>query len=322
MTNTVDADEIFDRFFEGCFEAPEGQCAFLRDGDVSASDVRKRVLTWINSLDEAPVAKVGLSGSSVIVTGDDVRLLVGQGLYSPIAAFRAIAGIIDQAMRGNMDLLVSTIEFAGLRLEDGCPVGNATTTQHVTGRDPQLGVLCGDGEDITDRDLAWWRKYIDRQIENSALFGAFWSSIRFACSSWPFRANWIFQGPFTTPDASKPGTKPVKGRPTAPLLFVSNRLDPVTPLRAARAMAANHPGAGVVVQEAMGHCATFAAYSPCTKKIIADYFDKGVVPKGEAVCDVDCGPWDDSCKPATAFSSEHVPETLWYKRKFPLGVVG
>lgn len=112
----------------------------------------------------------------------------------------------------------------------------------------------------------------------SQLFGSYWSMLRFSCSSWPFSPNLSFKGPFKTPKAVP---NLAAGHPAAPLLFLSNRLDPVTPLKSARAMASNHPGAALVVQESMGHCTISTAPSDCTRRIIADYLEFGTVPSGE-----------------------------------------
>ena len=62
-----------------------------------------------------------------------------------------------------------------------------------------------------------------------------------------------------------------------PLLFMSARRDPVTPLRAALKMARKFAGAGLVEHIADGHC-TIACPSPCTARHLRAYLDDGVVP--------------------------------------------
>lgn len=238
--------------------------------------------------------------------------------YSPIAAFVPLAEVLNNAMaKESYDPLFAVIE-AGLApsLQEGCPVANHTIAPNQD-NDAQSGVLCLDGEDIRAKPASWWTRYVEKQVAQSSMFGAFWSGIRFSCSGWRFKPTWSFQGPFTSPEATKPGEKLEKGRPAAPLLFLTNRLDPVTPLSAARAMAKNHPGAKVVVQEAMGHCATFAAYSSCTKKIVAEYFDTGKLPDEEVACEAECGPWDEGCGRLSVQASGG---EKWSARKFPLGI--
>lgn len=93
-------------------------------------------------------------------------------------------------------------------------------------------------------------------------------------------------------------------------------------------MAKRHPGAGVVVQEAVGHCAIAAAYSSCTRDIVAEYFLTGKVPgEGERSCEVECGAWDVGCEARMMGGKDgrdgRDGREEWLKRnvrRFPLGV--
>ncbi|GAB0135280.1 hypothetical protein EsDP_00003623 [Epichloe bromicola] len=316
LTNTVDADAVVDKLFTGCFTAGPGRCALARDSDKSASDIRARFWTWLERLDESPISGLSASGNAVVLTGADIRLLLSMSAYRPVTAYGPLAQRLDSAMRGqDLQLLLSNLEASvlGGSLQDACPVANATTAPDQ-GSDAQTAVVCGDGDDVTSKNMTWWQSYIDKQKSASSVFASYWTSIRFPCARWRFKANWIFRGPYTTPEPTEFEREPEKDRPAAPLLFLTNRLDPVTPLSAARAMAKNHPGAGVVVQEAIGHCAFLAAYSECTKKIVAEYFHTGRVPDGEVACEAECGPWDVGCQAGVRTSEP------WYVRRFPLGI--
>lgn len=206
-------------------------------------------------------------------------------------------------MSGNETELLTLALLSGGNptIQDACPVESSITPNTTAPEFPQLdpaeiekasAILCGDGEDVTGKSVSWWLQYAQKQESISRVFGRYWTSTRLICSSWPFQANWVFRGPFTSPKPDK-SLKP--GIPAAPILFLSNRLDPVTPLRAARKMSANHPGSRVVVQEAIGHCTLVSAASNCTRAILADYMDSGVVPNTEISCSVSCGPWDSNC---------------------------
>lgn len=63
-----------------------------------------------------------------------------------------------------------------------------------------------------------------------------------------------------------------------PVLYLSNTLDPVTPLSAALKMALKFQDAGLVEQKSMGHC-TLSATSFCTTKKVREYFMEGKVPR-------------------------------------------
>ncbi|KAG6033516.1 hypothetical protein E4U41_006896 [Claviceps citrina] len=329
LTNTVDADAIIDHLFTGCFQAGPATCALARASDKSASDISTRFWAWLAHLDAFPLAGLSSSsGNAMVLTGADIRLLLGSAAYKPVTAYRPLAQLLDAGMRGqNLQLFLSTLESAllGGPIDNACPLrgdddnpdaspGRGATTSDA-GSDALVAILCGDGEDITGRNLTWWQSYVDRQTATSSVLGAYWAGIRFSCSRWRFRANWAFRGPYTTPP---PGRGADRRSPAAPLLFLSNRLDPVTPLSAARAMARGHPRAGVVVQEAMGHCAVAAAYSNCTRGLVAAYFDTGSVPAGEVACEVECGPWDDrdGCRAGLVEGAGRP----WFVRGFPLGI--
>lgn len=325
LTNTVDADAIIDQLFEGCFAAGPTRCALARSGDKSASSIGDRLWGWIGALDAAPVSGLSYAGSSIVMTGADIRRIMGSAAYSPLVAFRPLAQLLDDAMRGtNLAALLSAIETGsyGGPLQNACPVApppdGSSSGKLEQGSDGTTSVVCGDGADVTGKNLTWWQSYQAQQLARSSVLGEFWTTIRLPCARWRLRANWVFRGPYTTPEPSRRGDAPQKGRPAAPLLFLTNRLDPVTPLRAARAMAAQHPGAKVVVQETMGHCAFASAYSPCTKDAVAEYFDTGTLPdEEEASCPVECGPWNASTACSGAVVAAREP---WHVRRFPLGI--
>lgn len=322
MTNLQDTDKLADAFFSGCHSAGPTNCALARENDTA---VKGRFYEWLAKLDREPLSAVSPSGAVVVISSQDVREMLGQALYTPRDSFRGYATAVDEAMRGNLSAVVERLFNRRIpRLQDACGVdGGAEGSFQEAG----AGVLCADGDDISGHDTAWWKRYIRRQVGISAVYGAYWANIRMACNAWNFhfRPNWVFKGPFTTPPAaaaaaaSSGSGKPVSGRPAAPILFVSNRLDPVTPLAAARAMAAQHPGAGLLVAEAMGHCAMGNGDSACLYRHIADYFDTGVVPDGEAVCEADCGPWDEKCDGVAAYDMPR--ESGGYRRQYPLGIL-
>ena len=281
--------------------------------------MKTRVWNWIKNLDTEPIVAQTADGTTVVITARDVLLLIGGALYSPVATFRAIGIILDDAMAGSYAYLVLVVSLGNVPALDSACSPDASLLSPLS-RDTLTGVLCGDGEDISGRNLTYWSDYIGQQTTQSSVMGAFWSQIRMACSSWALHAKYTFRGPFTTPKPTRPGEKPVPGRPAAPILFTSNRLDPVTPLSAARKMAAAHPGAQVLTQEAMGHCALFSGYSPCTRRVVADYFDTGEVPGNETNCEIECGPWDEGCTGMGVAESKHVAEVPWFARRLPLGI--
>ncbi|KAI0025034.1 TAP-like protein-domain-containing protein [Xylariomycetidae sp. FL0641] len=187
------------------------------------------------------------------------------------------------------------------------------------GADATRAISCGDSAaaDTTARlTLPELAAYVARVRAQSRHLGPFWASIRFGCAGWRTRAPWRFAGPFGTPPppprtpvvvgfvggSEEGGTaggggeggedKRLPAAPAAPLLFLSASLDPVTPLRNARAMAARHPGAAVLEQRSAGHCASTET-SRCTAAVVGRYFDTGALPPNGTVCALDCEVWED-----------------------------
>ncbi|KAL6906666.1 TAP-like domain-containing protein [Trichoderma evansii] len=315
-TNLRDTDELADRFFSGCHLAGPENCALARENDTA---VKGRFYEWLEKLDEEPISAVSPTGAVVVLSSQDVRELLGQALYRPRGSFRDFAKVVDDAMKGNATAIVEKLFGRQIPiLKDVCDADGGKETDMF--QEGGVGVLCADGDDVSGNNLTWWKHYIGRQVGTSDVYGAYWSNIRMACNAWNFnfRPNWVFKGPFTTPPAMHYDSgKPVPGHPAAPILFASNRLDPVTPLAAARAMAAQHPGAGLLIAEAMGHCAMGNGDSACLHKHIADYFDTGVVPNGETVCEADCGPWDEKCDAVGALA---MSQDSYGYRRYPLGI--
>lgn len=135
-------------------------------------------------------------------------------------------------------------------------------------------------------------------MASTSQFADIWIPLMMQCSGWDLAS------PQQTP--SSPWTS-VKQIDTAnPILFLSNTYDPVTPLRAAVKMALKFKGAGLLEQEAPGHC-TISAASRCTANVVREYLATGEVPqppkgvndqyRGEwKHCSADEYPWGPSTR--------------------------
>ncbi|KAJ6787356.1 hypothetical protein PWT90_05947 [Aphanocladium album] len=317
LTNIQDAERMMEIFFEGCFEAGSQVCKLRQPSDKTPSDISKRTWDWIAARDSDPIDATTPDGSSdILLRSADIRGLLLQRLYTADFSFLSVANILAEALQNSYEPLASELLqlYTVSNLNDGCVIGNGTAPEKVASAtsEPQSGVLCSDGDDVTDKNATFWKGYMGDQLAISPNFGESWSVIRLTCAAWRTRPNWSFKGPFKTPAASRDPSAPEPGKPAAPLLFLSTRYDPVTPLRNARAMASQHPGAGVLVTEAMGHSAIgHGRASDCTKKIVSEYFDKGIVPKKEVVCPGVKAPWD-----ALSAQDVHVQELIRKRTKF------
>lgn len=288
-TNLQDTEKIVDYFYKTCFTSGE-KCALSRSSDKKWEDIRDRVDQFIKQLDDAPVSV--LDGKITnILTGYDVTLSFKGPLYSPYERFKRLAESLSAAIEGNYTALLGSATASIPKLDQICAHPNATGPQSAF-NDGGQAVICGDGEDSTNVTLAEYQAYVSELESQSPTFGGYWSQIRFACTAWGVRPKWRFPGPFQTPEHD---AALVEGKPAAPLLFLSSRLDPVTPLRNAWKMSKGHPGSAVVIQESIGHCA-LATSSQCTKKIIQEYLEHGVLPESGTVCQPDCDVWDSDTR--------------------------
>lgn len=273
-----------DEFYKSCFETDT--CALRKPSDKNWSDLKQRVDAFISQTNEQPIPLLA-DNKITVITGTDILSAFTMPVYSPLNSFRHLSELLSGALDGNYTLLLSYINESAPKLHDSCIVPNSSTIALLGSTDASVAIKCGDGEDERSHGLGYFKSYLRELKSQSPTLGAYWTTIRFSCAGWNIRPKWRFTGPFTTPkhDASL-----VEGRPAAPLLFLSTRLDPVTPLRNAINMAAKHPGAAWVVQESSGHCA-LSAPSKCTQKIVQDYLQYGKLPKSGTSCPADCDPW-------------------------------
>lgn len=276
----------------GCFAAG-ANCPLYLPSDTSADDIESRVWDLMEALDKKPRGVVTPTGQMTIIRGQDLSTFFGVAGYSPIGGFQLLGAIIGGALYDVWDPFFSVQEsFREIpRWQDGC-AGSDLDALAAPPPDYIAAIMCSEAGDMTDRDVEWWVDYALEQEEVSRIYGHSIVHIRLSCSSWPYRAAHTFNGPFTHPPHDPAG---VAGKPAAPLLVLNTRVDPVSPVRAARGAAAKFPGAGLIVQDSLGHTAVLSAPSNCTDNLVRDYFHTGVVPDGEVSCAENCGPWDAGC---------------------------
>lgn len=313
LKNLQDTEAIIEYFYKSCFEAGDA-CSLRQPSDIKWQDLKQKVDEFVAQTNQEPISIV--QGNKIsVVSGDDILSAFTRPIYSPLTTFKRLADLLSGTFIGNYTLLLDNLAGSSPRIHSNCGPRNSSTIATITDKDAAHAIKCGDGEDETKHDISHFKSYLKELKSQSPTLGAYWTTIRFSCSGWTIRPKWRFTGPFTTPkhDASL-----VEGKPAAPLLFLSSRLDPVTPLRNARNMAAKHPGAAWVVQESTGHCAA-ATPSNCTRKIIQDYLESGILPESGTTCEADCDPWSPCDKDAQAMVVNIVRDNGKLMRHRPLG---
>ncbi|KAK3177695.1 hypothetical protein K4F52_009543 [Lecanicillium sp. MT-2017a] len=285
-------DAIVEWFFKGCFTAGP-LCALYRNSDTSGTDIQRRVLTWAEELDTTPLIVSTPDGNRVVLRTDAIRLRFVQSMYMAEYRSQFIAAFLHDAMTLRPAMLADKYA-ATLRLGGDAGPANAcsnstTSSPPLVTLDTQTAIACSDGDDLTGRDYGFWCAYADSLNADRRR--------RHGWHAYP--SKWQFKGPFKTPSSSLS-----RDAPAPPLLFMSTRKDPVTPLKHARKMAKRHPDAGIVVQESTGHCVSLGPFGPCVKGIVSRYFDTGEVPSGEVSCEATGGAWDEAVDGADVVLSD------------------
>ncbi|KAK7946102.1 TAP-like protein-domain-containing protein [Apiospora aurea] len=284
-----DTQHVLDHFWDTCFRARE-VCALYRPSDPDAAVIRNRVRRFINALEAEPAPYVSPETSTfVAVTKHDVLDAILRPLYQPQHDFPALARLLAEAIQGNMTLLYSSLNQAPTH-KDSCSNNSADPPAYTWGPDAMTAIACGDGEPQDNLTAVEFADYVsDLQRHQNADFAFLEAQVRLGCSGWRIRPKYRFDGPWTTPRAD---ARLVPGKPAAPILFVSSRYDPVTPLANAVAMSRDHPGSRVLVQENAGHGSLFSP-GRCRENHIKRYFATGEMPPEGAACEPDCQPFQE-----------------------------
>jgi hypothetical protein len=280
-------------FFMECVKQTLAVCPFLHDS-MYAWDAWISLKGWLRVLDREPMVLDAPNGNKVLLTGDDARQVIGSAMYRA-QEYPEFAQHLYSAMTGNK---TTALRWATELHKPGThdPSENSTEQQAIAEelkrREAATAIICSDSADVTGKNTKWWLKYAKAQEKASMIFGRFWASNRLACASWPWKANMRFSGPFTTPDPNRDG---VPRMPEAPIMFLSTRLDPITPLRNLYKLKDKYPKSQIVIQEGFGHTATFSGDSPCVKSYAAQFMEDGIRPNWMRRCRARCEAWDVDC---------------------------
>ncbi|KAM3071750.1 hypothetical protein ACMFMG_009617 [Clarireedia jacksonii] len=287
MGHLIDADAIWAAFYDDCFAARE-TCPLWRASDTASLSIKKRVIDFMENIKKKPVYTAS-KGNARLITYRDVKLAIYWTMMAPDYAAHSIATVLDRLMKGDTNVTFSfpfesvptASEFLHKQTQDNWANSNA---------DAGTALNCGDAEDITNSSIADFKKYLSALEDQSSLAAFFQGERKIRCLGWSIRPAWRFTGPFTSKGESGDSKLPT------PILFINNKLDPMTSIQNARQAAKRFPGSVVLEQDAKGHCALgSAAPSTCTLQYMRDYLLHGSLPKPGTVCGEDCNMFDRSC---------------------------
>ena len=303
LTNLQDTEEVLWKFYQYCFDGGAA-CPLFDKADEHPQSIKMRTENFLGALTQNPIHLVH-NGSHELITSDEVLYVIFRSLYGPLQYFPALAQIFADLMSGNYTTMIPRLPRIKLPLHQSSDAGEAEKDPDIY-RNPvpfpedpgseeglAAAILCGDGDPLTSLQRAEFEKYISTLKSQSPTIGGMWSAITLRCTGWPSilrpaRAN-RFSGPFKS---SKSQYDPR----AAPILFIGNTADPVTPLRNAHRMAEGHDGSVVLTQDSAGHCSVFSSPSNCTFQVLRRYFDNGELPELGTICKGDRIPWDGKDK--------------------------
>jgi pimeloyl-ACP methyl ester carboxylesterase len=287
MGHLMETDAIWATFYDDCFTAREA-CPLWRAPDTAPVNIEKRVNDFLESLKQRPVYTVS-DGNARLITYRDVKLAIYWTTMAPYFAGPSIATLLDSLMKGNTNVTLR-FPFESVPTASDFLHEQTQDDQANSNADAGTALNCGDTEDITNSSIADFKKYLSA-LEDQSSVGAFFQGERkIRCLGWSIRPAWRFTGPFTSKRDNG------SSKLTTPILFMGNKLDPMTSLRNARKMAKEFLGSVVLEQDARGHCALGNVVpSPCTLRYLRNYLRNGSLPEFGTICGEDCNLFDGSC---------------------------
>ncbi|KAL0575350.1 hypothetical protein V5O48_006629 [Marasmius crinis-equi] len=267
----VDADTAMQMFYDDCFAAGPESCPFHAGS--SSSEIASRLQALYESLRANPV-EVQTELGNATITYDVLRQTVFTALSQP-ALFQPLSLGLTELEKGNGTIVAQILYvFADPALLFSVGLTRQCSATSLESENPEgfVGVECSDAVPL-DWDATELRKYMAGI--NSTFAGMVAVPVMARCAGWQVHPESRFKGP-------------VGANTDAPLLFIGNTADPLTPLSAAQKNQAAFPGSGLLTQDSPGHT-SLAASSSCTVQAVAAYFANGTLPEEGTVCSLDKG---------------------------------
>ena len=309
-TNLQDNDKVWLKFFEWCFEAGP-KCALYGSHTKSPNDMASQLDQFMDYLMDNPLPIV-YNDNIYMFTYFDLASQMHFASYGPYQVWPLLATGLAVLLQGDAMPLLSMASSLSTQSNSPDPHLPSSSFPHLQfynfldpfnnrstpfppgyphGLEAATSILCGDGADITSDTKSSYYAYLQLLKSQSRLIGPVWAQVTLGCRHWPTSQRPAESNRFTGPWSTTLSQYQNDSR-ASPLLFIGNTADPVTPLRNAIKMAAQHEGAKVLVQDAPGHCSGTNIPSECTWGVIRRFYNEGDMPIDGTVCGVDWKPWD------------------------------
>lgn len=254
----TDTDATWDRFVAACETAGPDRCAMAGHGPV-----QPRVDELLARAKRAPLPAPNATPPGVLAYGDLITLA-----KFAVPAFPADwpdqSYPFELAIEGDASILKDL-------------VGNITSDAFRLAFEQNVALTCADAP--SRQGAAQWPAVVHRLERISRIGGTAFGWINGApCASWPARSAARYTGPWTAPTRT-------------PILLVSLRWEPNTPLVNARVAERRLGNAVLLVEDGLGHL-TENNPSACVDAAVADYLVRLRTPARGTVCQPDHAPFD------------------------------
>ncbi|KAK7008049.1 AB hydrolase-1 domain-containing protein [Favolaschia claudopus] len=261
----TDTDKVLQGFFDGCVAAGPDLCAFY---EPTADAISNRLAALTEAVRANPVPVISPVAYG-IVDYSLLRNTLFTSLYVPYILFGPLAQGLAALEKGDGSILFSILAQPPFQ----CDCSSDPAPFHLNNPEAVLGVLCGDGMDVTDT-VDELRAFYLNAAKTSQFVEFLVASNRVSCAGWQVHREGRFKAPVGAPNTS------------FPLLLLTTSADPVAPKAAGLKTLAGFPGSVIFEQDSPGH-ASITAPSLCTSNYFRQYFRNGTLPEPGTVCPVD-----------------------------------
>ncbi|RFU33012.1 hypothetical protein B7463_g3343, partial [Scytalidium lignicola] len=268
-------DEAFATFFTSCHIAGPEKCSYYTGN--SAADILNRFERTFNALDAPRAEAQNATNATIVETALEFVKQIGfLSTYYPISLYPILSDALVSFETALVNLTADALEQIVGQIQEALPTTKNTPILIAPYTEWYPAVACtdtnGSSYGLMYEDL---EPYI-RTLENqSTIGGDSWASNRVLCTGWEIKSDDRFAGPFG-------------GDTKNPILFVSNTLDPATPIYNGRKSASLFPSSRLLTIEGVGHT-TISSLNLCAFKNIGQYFKTGLLPRENEVCAAEPG---------------------------------
>lgn len=286
LRNIIYTDAAMASFFTYCHLAGPTLCPFYTGTTIS--DIATRFENLFTTLNATDAVAQNFNNATVIIEAlQIIKGTIRQNVYTPITSFPAMA---QQLVAYESVLKNLTIDGINAASELG------VTNPDVPGTIPELqeylpAVLCTDSPSIFNRTYQDLKPSINTLEGESFLGGEIWSGFLVSfiislvslnanpaqvyCTGWSIQAKWRFSGPFSAITKN-------------PILYISNTVDPATPIDNSLKWSPQYIGSQVLTIEAVGHT-SIGANNACANSKIGHFFQTGELPGAGTICKAEAG---------------------------------